>query len=346
MASAPAQVKVTGDGDVELSARRIMGMARYARLAAAGIAVFCATVSGRPSGAAAERELIRDPRFQNGFLLLEPKPGRRIVYGEITDTAAPAKPVWDLAQWSSKFPLAAARTKRLPDGILLFTNLAKRVCVGAPGSAEADLSLGVNASAEYGTRARKSPEDPWVHLLVQQDIESPPSLAELASCPFHVEARLKHSELHRTDDYTPTRHAAQFQVFLTVANRNPDSPGYGQYLWFGIPIYDDRSRMAPAHAAQDFGDTKMFIYTVAAEAFTKESTHEGQWVTFARDLLPLMLRGLETGWKRGFMPGSRELADYRLTGIFIGWEVPGIFDVEVQMRNLSLVVRPTRPAKP
>lgn len=283
------------------------------------------------------RELIRDSHFQNGFLLLEPKPGKRVVYGEASDPAAAAKPIWDLAQWSSKFPLVAARSERHGDGTLLFTNAAKRVCIGKTGSAEADLALGVKASVEYGNRARKSPDEPWVHLLMQQDIGNPPSLAELTSCPFHVEAQLKHSKLHRTDDYTPARHAAQFQVFLTVANRNPNSPGFGQYLWFGIPIYDDRSRMAPAHAAQDFGDTKMFIYTVAADAFAKESTHDGQWVTFTHDLLPLMREGLETGWKRGFMPGSRDFADYRLTGIFIGWEVPGNFDVEVQLRNLSLV---------
>jgi hypothetical protein len=36
------------------------------------------------------------------------------------------------------------------------------------------------------------------------------------------------------------------------------------------------------------------------------------------------------------MAGSRDVADYRVTGIVIGWEVPGIFDVELQLRNLSL----------
>ena len=305
--------------------------------AVASLASLCSVFAPSAPAADGGRELIRDPHFQNGFLLLEPKPGKRVVYGEVQNAATPAKPVWDLAQWSSKFPLAAARKEHHSDSTLLFTNAAKRVCVGKPGSPDADLALGVNASVEYGSRARKSPDEPWVHLLVQQEIQDPPSPAELLSCPFHVEARLKHSKLYHTEDYTPSRHAAQFQVFLTVANRNPSSPGFGQYLWFGIPIYDDRNRIAPAHAAQDFGDTKMFIYTVAAEAFAKDSTHDGQWVTFARDLLPLMREGLETGWKRGFMPGSRDFADYRLTGIFIGWEVPGIFDVEVQLRNLSLV---------
>jgi hypothetical protein len=286
------------------------------------------------------RELIDDPHFQNGFRLLEPKPGKCIVYGAVTEAAAAAKPAWDIGQWSSRYPLNAADTKRLSNGVFCFSNVAKRVCVGAPGSVEADLSLGVNASAEYGDRARKSQEEPWVHLLVQQDIVNSPSLTELGHCSFHVEARLMRSMLHRTDDYTPSRHAAQFFIYLGVANRNPKSPGCGQYFWFGIPIYDDRSRMVPFYQAKDFGVSKMFIYTPSGDSFAKESTHDGQWVTFAGDLLPLMREGLKAGWKAGFMPGSVEFADYRLTGIFMGWEVPGIFDVEMQVRDLSLVAIP------
>jgi hypothetical protein len=265
-----------------------------------------------------KRELIEDPHFQNGFWLLEPKPGKRIVYGAVTEAAATARPVWDLGQWSSKHPLHAAVTKRLAHGVFCFANVAKQVCVGAPGSAAADLSLGVNASAEYGDRARKSQEEPWVHLLAQQDIVNPPSLTELAHCSFHVEARLIRSMLHRTNDYTPTLHAAQFTIYITVANRNLKSPGYGQYFWFGIPVYDNRSRIAPSFQAKDFGGTAMFIYNLRSDVLAKESTHDGQWVTFASgDLLPLMREGLKTGWKEGFMPGSVEFRDYRLTGIFL-----------------------------
>lgn len=308
--------------------------------------LLCAGFPASNAANAAERELIRDPHFQNGFLLLEPKPGKRVVYGETTDASASAKPVWDLCQWSSRFPLEAGRAKHSPDGSLFFINAAKRVCLGTPGSAGADLSLGVNASVEYAGRARKSPGEPWVHLLVQQELEQPPSLADLASCRFQVEARLAHAKLFRTDDYTPARHAAQFLIFLTVANRNPQSPGHGQYFWFGIPLYDDRARMVPAYQAKDFGDTKMFIYTLASDVFTKQSTHDGQWVTFAKELLPLMREGLAAGWQHGFMAGSRDMADYRVTGIVIGWEVPGIFDVELQLRNLSLRASTAQSVRP
>jgi hypothetical protein len=295
-------------------------------------ALFSTALHGQEAG----RELIQDPHFQNGFLLLEPKPGKRVVYGAITEAGAAVKPAWDLGQWSSKHPLTTAEAKRLPDGVLCFSNVAKRVCIGAPGTADADLSLAANASVEYGDRARKSQAEPWVHLLAQQDIANPPSLTELAHCFFHVEARLKRSVLYHTNDYTPALHAAQFTIYLTVANRNPKSPGYGQYYWFGIPVYDNRSRIAPSFQARDFGGTAMFIYNLPSDVFAKESTHDGQWVTFAGDLLPLMRDGLKAGWKAGFMPGSVEFADYRVTGIFLGWELPGIFDVEMQLRNLSL----------
>lgn len=285
---------------------------------------------------AVERELIRDPHFRNGFVLLEPKLGQRVAYGEIAESAVAVKPVWELCQWSSRYPLAAARAPRSPEGSLCFSNAAKRVCFGDSGSARVDLSLGVNASVEYGSRARKTLAEPWVHLLVEQELAQPPALPDLTACQFQVEARLTHSKLFRTEDYTPALHAAQFIIYLTVANRNPQSPGHGQYFWFGIPLYDDRERIVPAYQAQDFGDTKMFIYTPSSEVFTKQSTHDGQWVTFAKDLLPLMRAGLAAGWQRGFMAGSRDEADYRITAIVIGWEVPGTFDVDLQLRNLSL----------
>ena len=145
--------------------------------------------------AAGERELVRDPHFPNGFYLLEPKPGKRVVYGELKGLD-PAKPVWDLAQWSSRFPLQPGEC-RSSSQTLVCANSAKNIVVGTPGSSAADLSLAVNAGAEY-RRARKSSNEPRVHLLVQQDFENPPALAELRACAFHLEARLKRSALVNT----------------------------------------------------------------------------------------------------------------------------------------------------
>jgi hypothetical protein len=104
--------------------------------------------------------------------------------------------------------------------------------------------------------------------------------------------------------------------------------------------------VVPAYEARDFGQTKQFIYTPASDRFARESTHDGRWVALDQDLLPLMREGLEHARARGFITGSSDLGDYHPTGIFIGWEVPGVFDVELQMRELSLkavtLLEPTR----
>ena len=87
--------------------------------------------------------------------------------------------------------------------------------------------------------------------------------------------------------------------------------------------------------AGDPGTGKL-MHCLRAAACSSISTHDGEWVTFEGDLLPEMLRGLQASWERGFLKDSRDLTDYRPAGICVGWEVPGVFDVAVQIRGLSL----------
>ena len=175
--------------------------------------------------------------------------------------------------------------------------------------------------------------------MLQQNIADPPALTEIQSAKFHIEARLISSRKYETPDYSPGLHAAQFQVFFSVQNRNHQSAGFGKYFWFGIPLYDDRHEFPLAHKTKDTGGTNMFIFTPAGETYTAESAHNQKWITVDKDLLPLMREGLELAWSRGFLQESRSLGDYRITGMNIGWEVPGIFDVQMQVRNLSLTVQ-------
>jgi hypothetical protein len=290
------------------------------------------------AGEAPGKELIRDPRFERGFSLYAPKTGKKVIVDTLRVREETAEPVWGLAQWSSRHSLAGAKPERLQSGAVRFANEAKAVTVGPPGTDDGDLSLRVSGKVEYGDRARKKGE-PWPHLLVEQDLTGHPSLAELKALPFAVSVRLRHVEKFAAPDYTPQLHAAHFQLFITVQNRNRQSPGFGDFYWFGIPLYDDRHRIPRAFMAPDVGLSK-FIFTPPGETFTEESVHDGNWVTVRRDLLPLMLEGLKAAWERGFLKDSRELSDYRLGGMNMGWEVPGIFNVALQAKDLSLKAVP------
>ena len=284
------------------------------------------------------RELIRDSEFRGGFIVLDPAPGRRVEVGRLLPKGAGAsEPAWDLAQWSSRFPLAGEPARPAP-GVSRWSNDGKAVTLGPGGAAGADLALKVLADREYGGRARRSGE-PWVHLLVQQEFSDPPALGALTNVWLHLEARLLSLELHRTAEHTPSLHAAQFQMFLTLQNRRQGSPEFGQLVWFGIPLFDDRSRVPPEHKQQDTGGTGMFIYTPGGSVYTAQSAHDREWITVDRELRPLLVEALASAWDRGFLRASRDLADYRITGMNLGWEVPGLFDVEMAVRRLSLRVR-------
>jgi len=307
--------------------------------AVARLFVFALAASSLARGASFERELIQDREFRRGFILWEPKPGRHVRYGEFKGFDA-SPPVWGLSQWSSKFPLDPAGATHRRE-LLVSSNAAKTVVL----TKDSILTLAANSAVEYGPRARTA-KDPWVHLLVEQEFDAPARLAGLSAARLHVEARLVRSRNLHQGDYAPGTHAAQFQIFFTVQNRNRASKGYGDLLWFGVPIYDNRDRFPAEFKAQDFGGTAKFIFTPGGRTFTSASAHDGQWITIDKDLLPMMRSALETAWSRGFLRDSKDAADYAIGGMNMGWELPGTFDVEMQVRRLSLKVEAATPAAP
>ena len=244
--------------------------------------------------------------------------------------------MWDLVQWTSRESVPTEPTLA-SEQVRTWSNALKAVTLRRPGSEAGDLELAVNGWEEYGERARREGE-PWVHLLVEQFFADPPALTEIAAARFRIAARLVRSRLRKTDDYSPGRHAAQFQVFLTVQNRNRASAGFGRLLWFGIPLYDDRHRFPLEHKTKDTAGSEMFIFTPPGDAYALKSAHDGDWVRVDRDLLPLLRESVESAWAKGFLRESRELGDYRVTGMNMGWEIPGIFDASVAVRDLSLTV--------
>jgi hypothetical protein len=54
------------------------------------------------------------------------------------------------------------------------------------------------------------------------------------------------------------------------------------------------------------------------------------------DVRPWLERALETAWDKGNLRDSRDLNDYRVAHINVGWEVPGLNRVAMELRGLSL----------
>ncbi|MEO6434816.1 MAG: hypothetical protein ABIP55_03520, partial [Tepidisphaeraceae bacterium] len=238
-------------------------------------------------------------------------------------------------QWSTRFPLDHSMLEQGLSDSVAYKNDAKTVGVGSSGEQKGVLSLAVNSLVEYGPRA-KGAGAPWVHLLVQQDFDPPAALERLGAVTLHIDARLLRSRSLHANDYSPDIHSAQFTIFFTIENRNRQSAGHGDYLWFGIPIYDNRSRFPKAFKEQDFGGTAKYIFMPDGKTYTESSAHDGEWMVIEKDLLPLMREALEAAWARGYLKDSKNLSDYAIGGMNMGWELPGTFDVEMRIRNFSV----------
>jgi hypothetical protein len=306
-------------------------------------------------------ELIGDPHGERGVELkwINPKPGGNGARGEgiLRRQGGGANPIWTLVEAYSKASIAPVEPLTLPDGRKKWANAYKEFTLGH-GTPDADFVLAVNSIEEYGNHYR-SPTAPWPHLLLEQVISAPgghlsktgPSLADCQAMTLRISVQLRHANnLHdRGRGYSEGIHAAQFLLYFTLLNLNRQSPGYNkEYVWFGVPFYDDRQPViGPCLMLDGTGKedesrgekrgTGRFINNVGTKAFAERGLVPGEWLHVHVDVLPLMVQALERAWSRGVCNASTNLADYRIGGMNIGWEVNGLSSVSAQIKDLSLL---------
>jgi hypothetical protein len=292
---------------------------------------------GMSASEAREVELVRDRHFNTGFTVWVAAPVEKTVAGTLLPSAEAATPVWGMAQWASRYPFTDYAGHVGEHGDLEFHSPGKLVVMGGSGSPRADLVLAVDGIREYGGAPRLATE-PWTHLLVEQEFRKMIPVTQLSGLRFRISVRLLKCHADPEVTLDPGIHATQFLFYLSIQNRNEQSPGFGDYVWFGVPLYDNREPMPGRYVAHDPG-TDRLIYTLATETLARESTHSGEWVTFEKDLLPDVRAALEEAWTQGYLKGSRDPADFAAAGMNLGWEVPGSYDVAAQVRGLRFLAQ-------
>lgn len=89
-------------------------------------------------------------------------------------------------------------------------------------------------------------------------------------------------------------------------------------------------------------ESAKLIYDIGVKPFTDRVVASGEWVEVRGDLLPQVLAGLDEAWKRGYLGGSRNLRDYQVGSAVLGWEITGLNDAAMAVRNLRCHAR-TKP---
>ncbi len=279
-------------------------------------------------------ELFEDPGFERGFSVLKAVPNKRIQSGLIAPTKGKVVPVWELAQWGSHFEFANSQRKKISSNTIQFQGATKKIVFGDMGSSRSTLIFDIDTRKEYNGKLRKLGEH-WPHLLVEQRFKKHPKITELKNLDYGIDYKIIKSKAFKQEGWNDSLHTAQFLAFLTIQNRNKKSKGFGDYLWFGIPMYDARYKFPRSHKSLDKGTGK-FIYTLGENQFTDQISGSGKWIAIRSDLLPLIYEGLETAWENGFLKDSRNFSDYEIRAFNIGWEITGIYHVTSIIRNLNL----------
>lgn len=273
------------------------------------------------------------------------KPGMRNVVNPFGGQPAGTLPLWTLGQWGSRSSAPGGAGVLYGDG-RQWGNADKYIALFPSGIIE----MGMNAFSEFGGVYRQVSGRPGFPSLYLNFPITAPAPKPLGSGPistmknlyFSMQARLVNANRHQQPGYDPGLNAASFIVYLGLQNLNMASPSYGEYVWFGLPVYDDRDPSPAAYqATDDFGDglgTHMFIYSLAYSQLAQTSVQSGQLVTLQRDLAGDVKTAIATGVARGYLKNSN-MADYRISGATIGWEVPGLNEVALQFRTPSLKVK-------
>ena len=279
-------------------------------------------------------ELIADNSFQQGFRVNESASSKQVVKWD--DTSVPA---WAITHHHSKSSFTNLNNFSFRKDGLTFQDGYSSLIVH-PADKSADVIVGLDACKEYGGIYRAQ-GDPWPHIYLTQNISRSdvPPVSEMEKIDFSISVRLLHDNKNLRSGYVHSRHAAQFLFFFTIQNLNHQSPGFGDYYWFGIALYDDRQPVTSLRAMQDKGSAKKkgtdkLIYNVGIKPFTSEVVADGKWVNVHGDILPHIVAGLHEAWKQGFLPASQNLDDYRISNLVLGWEIPGLNDAAIAVKDL------------
>ena len=137
-------------------------------------------------------------------------------------------------------------------------------------------------------------------------------------------------------------------AYLTLQNIDEDSPGFGEFIWFGIPIFDSRHRFPDPFRLID-GDpeedserkaTGAVIDVLGGETFLQNNyggvnPADGEWATVTVDILPYVRETLVEAKAKGLMRHT-EVEQLGMGSFNIGWEIPGVFDCSMELKNIQL----------
>ena len=289
-----------------------------------------------------KRELLSDATFKKGFLLQDPNAGtldrnvtKYIHFGNERYT-----PVWYMAQWWTPFNFKDAPIVKSGD-VYSIDNESRHYSINTKTGR---FEMGLDASLEYKTLyddVRRKIATPWSHFLIEQDFEKPAKVTKIKALRAHVKFKINEVTLDKPELFDPSIHAAQLLWYVTInSKRGLYSPAGRNFIWFGIPLYDSRSKELPDQCHPDIGSpgsTDCLICSLGTKDYLPNGVEIGKEYVIDIDIWPKVKEAIEVAKKEGIF---REDEDEKLNINYMnfGWELPGSYKVSSVVEELSLEV--------
>lgn len=285
-----------------------------------------------------KQQIIGDMGFTNGFKVMDIDGSELYVNrmpGEHLGTST-----WEIAQWGTleTIPNIPNRDKNY----YTWENQYKSLSVGISPANQTEVIFGIDSNAEYsGNYRRRDESRTWPHLLISQTIAIPENLQNYRPLAYakkmmlSLDIQVLSAHNIKKSGYDKSIHASQFVLYFTLQNLNPNTKSYKKYIWFGVPLYDDRF---PFPSAATFIDkaTQSLIWAPDGREILSTSLHDLKMHSIYIDLLPNMKKAIDYAYRKGIMD-TNNLNDFYIGHMNTGFEVPGLAQLQVKIKNLGLV---------
>lgn len=292
-------------------------------------------------------EILADSNFEQGFNLLgvsTADDGRTVqkildYEGDAIDSESTP---WYMAQWWTPYNVVNAVFSER-DGMYFYETPSRKIAVKPDNSGY--LYFELLGSVEYDSGTRVTASQNWPHLLIEQTFTNKQPLMNLKELNIHLEVSVEMCEDKNGEVYNPNLHAAQLLWYFTLSNdlsgiENTEGLGVDKdFLWFGVPIFDNRYDFIKSSARVDegfTGGTNKLIYTMGSSMYFNESLKYGKTYTIDIDILPFLKEAYIYAVNNGALVDSN-YENMFLNYMNFGWELPGAFDVASKIQNMSVV---------
>lgn len=295
-------------------------------------------------------EIMGDVGFSTGVHLLGTDAGRdgrttfrKLDWGGTAETTE--TPVWVMAQWCSKYDLSkeldAGRSVEKKEGdTFIYEDPSKTFKYNQKTKA---VDLIYRASSDYDTP--RTSDQGWSHMLLEQNFANTPLIGDVDEVRVAIDFTINQMDRKMTDaEFDFNIHTAQLVWFITLTNMSPIYGTQGDYIWFGVPLYDARG-MARENTIQYDKGTAHYIYGLAVHEYLDDkiesSTYDKDYLpiktdmSFDYNIYPMFKAAFDTVQQNGGMQGAR-FEDMAVTYMNMGWEIPGTYDVGVTIRKLDI----------